>query len=80
MKKNNLEKYYMSMRPIQEMYESGVLSYQEYQKAEVFLADKYCIKKGNLYRLIHLTIPRNRVIYMIPEEEVDSNGKSHNQD
>jgi hypothetical protein len=42
-------------------------------KAESFLAEKYCIKKGNLYRLIDLTIPRNRVIDSVSmkEDKVD---------
>jgi len=57
MKRSNLEKYILSMKPIRLIYESGKMTKQDYQKAESHLADKYCIKKGNLYRLIDLTIP-----------------------
>ena len=79
MERSNLEKYYLSMAPIKKMFDIGTITNPEYQKAESFLADKYCIKKGNLYRLNHLTIPRSRVIYMITEEEVKSNEQNHNQ-
>ena len=79
MERSNLEKYYLSMTPVKSMYEEGIISKQDYQKAESFLADKYCIKKGNLYRLNNLTIPRKKVIYMIPEEEVKENEKKNNQ-
>jgi hypothetical protein len=79
MKRSNLEKYYLSMAPIKEMFDMGTITNPEYQKAESFLADKYCIKKGNLYRLNNLTIPRKRVIYMIPEEEVKCNEENNNQ-
>lgn len=79
MERSNLEKYYLSMTPVKSMYEEGIISKQDYQKAELFLADKYCIKKGNLYRLNNLTIPRKKVIYMIPKEEVKENEEKNNQ-
>lgn len=79
MERSNLEKYYLSMTPIKSMFEKGIISKQEYQKAESYLADKYCIKKGNLYRLNNLTMHRKRVIYMIPEEEVKKSEENNNQ-
>ncbi len=67
------------MKSITGMHDEGLISNNEYDKAEAFMADKYCIKKGNLYRLNHLTIPRSRVIYMVPEEEVNIHEKNHHQ-
>lgn len=61
------------------MFEKGVITKQDYLKAESFLADKYCIKNGHLYRLNNLTIPRSRVIDMIPEEEVKDDGENNYQ-
>lgn len=73
MERSNLEMYYLSIRPMKLMYGKGFIIKQDYLKAESFLAEKYCIKKGNLYRLIDLTIPRNRVIdsVSIKEDKVD---------
>ena len=79
MKRSNLEKYYLSIAPVKLMLEKGVITKQDYIKAESFLADKYCIKNGHLYRLNNLTIPRNRVIDMIPEEEVKEDGEDNYQ-
>lgn len=79
MKRSNLEKYYLSMKPFEKMRDEHIISREEYQRAESFLADKYCIKKGNLYRLNHLTIPRSRVIDRVPKEEVIKNEENHNQ-
>ena len=77
--RSNLEKYYISLKPIMHLFEQELISKNGYQKAEVYLAKKYCIKKGNLYRLNHLTIPSKRVIYRMPVEEVNNEGKNSNQ-
>jgi hypothetical protein len=79
MKRSNLEKYYLSIAPVKLLLEKGVITKQDYLKAESFLADKYCIKNGHLYRLNNLTIPRNRVIDMISEEEVKDDGENNYQ-
>jgi len=79
MERSSIEKYYLSIKSFQKMFDAGIINSQDYQKAESFLAEKYCIKKGNLYRLNHLTIPRSRVIYMIHEEEDQNNEKKHNE-
>ena len=77
---SNLEMYYLAIAPVKLMYDEGIMTKQDYMKAESFLAEKYCIKKGNLYRLIDLTIPRNRVIDIVPIEEVKVNEKDNNED
>ena len=79
MERSNLEKYYLSIAPIKEMFTKNILSKDNYLKAEVFLTEKYCIKKGNLYRLNDLTIPSKRVIYRMSEEEVYNDEKNSNQ-
>ena len=80
MERSNLEMYYLSLAPIKLMYENGIITKQDYSKAESLLADKYCIKKGNMYRLIDLTIPCNRVIDIVPIEEVKAHEEDHHQD
>ena len=77
MERSNLEKYYLSIAPIKEMFTKNILSKDNYLKAEVFLTEKYCIKKGNLYRQIDLTIPRNKVIDIVPVKEVKSDEKNY---
>lgn len=79
MVRSNLEMYYLSIAPIKSMYDDGLMTKQEYIKAEYFLAEKYCINNGNLYRLIDLTIPRSRVIDIVPIEEVKNNEQNNNE-
>jgi len=79
MKKSNLEKYLLSLAPIKAMFEQNIISKSDYKKAELFLSKKYCIKKGNLYRLNLLTKPPKRVIYSVSKEEVKDEGKEDNQ-
>lgn len=79
MKRSSLEKYFLSIVPVKLMLEKGVITKQEYLRAESFLADKYCIKNGHLYRQNNLTIPRSQVIDMVPEEEVYDNGEDNFQ-
>lgn len=55
MRRSELEMYYLSMAPIQKMLTDGVISKNDYLKSESFIAGKYCIKTGNLYRLNDLT-------------------------
>lgn len=80
MDRSNLEMYYLSLTPIKSMFENGLMTKQDYLKAESLLADKYCIKKGNIYRLLDLTIPRNRVIDIVPNEEVKAHEEDYHQD
>jgi len=77
MDRSNLEKYLLSAVPVKTMFDMGLLVKQEYNQAEHYLADKYCIKKGNLYRLIDLTIPPSRVIDRVSFEEVKDEEERH---
>ena len=67
------------MKSIIDMHDEGLISNNEYDKAEDFMADKYCIKTDNLYRLNHLTIPRSRVIDSVSKEEVNIYEENHHQ-
>ena len=44
MKRSNLEKYYLSIAPVKLMLEMGVITKQDYLKAESFLADNIVSK------------------------------------
>ena len=77
MDRSNLEKYLLSIVQVKTMFNMGLLVKQEFNQAEHYLADKYCIKKGNLYRLIDLTIPPSRVIDRVSFEEVKDEEESH---
>lgn len=77
MDRSNVEKYLLSVLPVKTMFVTGLLAKQEYNQAEHYLADKYCIKKGNLYRLIDLTISTSRVIDRVSFEEVKDEEESH---
>jgi hypothetical protein len=79
MNRTDLEKYYLSMKSIVDMHDEGLISNNEYDKAEAYMAEKYCIKTGNLYRLNHLTIPRTRVIDSVSKEEVNIHEENHHQ-
>ena len=72
MERSNLEKYYSSMAIFVSMKNAGVLSTDDYLKAEALIAEKYCIKKGNLYRLIDLIIVPKRVINTSDKKEVSN--------
>lgn len=77
MERSNLEQYLLSIQPAKSMRDEGIITHQEYSKIELFLAEKYCIKKGNLYRQIDLTIPRNKVIDIVPVKEVKNDEKNY---
>ena len=79
MDRTNLEKYYLSITPLKLMFDGGKIVKHDYQKAESFLAEKYCIKKGNLYRLNNLTKLSKRGIDMIPGKGVNDDRKDDNQ-
>lgn len=77
MERSNVEKYLLSVVPVKTMFNMGLLAKQEYNQVEHYLADKYCIKKGNLYRLIDLTIPSSRVIDRVSFKEVKDEEESY---
>ena len=74
---SNVEKHLLSVVPVKTMFDMGLLVKQEYNQSEHYLADKYCINKGNLYRLIDLTIPPSRVIDSVSNQEVKDEEESH---
>ena len=41
---SNVEKYMTSLAPINTLFNEGIITAEEYKKAEQILADKYCIK------------------------------------
>ena len=77
MDRSNVEKYLLSVVLVKSMFDKDLLAKQEYNQAEHYLADKYCIKKGNLYRLNDLTIPPSRVIDRVSFKEVKDEEESH---
>jgi hypothetical protein len=80
MERSNLEQYLLSIQPAKSMRDEGIITHQEYSKIELFLAEKYCINKGNLYRLNDLTIPPTKVINSVTQEEVNKNEQNNNKD
>lgn len=77
MDRSNVEKYLLSVVPVKTMFDIGHLANQEYNQAEHYLAEKYCIKKDNLYRLIDLTILSNSVIDSVSIKKVKDEEESH---
>ena len=47
---SKLNRYLLSIENLKAMYKDGLIDAKDYQKAESFLAKKYCIKKVSLYR------------------------------
>lgn len=76
--RNNVERYYMALAPILAMERNGVITHAEFLKAEDFLAKKYYLKKHNIYRLNDLINSSKRVIYILPQEEVQNDTKNDN--
>ena len=63
MDREMVEHYFSSLVPIKSMLHSGLITQDEYIIAEKYLANKFCIKKGSLYRENDLINIRKRVIY-----------------
>ena len=74
--KSNVERYYMALAPILAMERNGIITHAEFLKAEDFLAKKYYLKKHNIYRLNDLINIEKRVIYILPQEEVQNDTKN----
>ena len=74
--RNNIERYFMALAPILAMERNGVITHAEFLKAEDFLAKKYYLKKHNIYRLNDLINSSKRVIYILPQEEVQNDTKN----
>ena len=76
--RNNIERYFMALAPILAMERNGVITHAEFLKAEDFLAKKYYLNKHNIYRLNDLINSSKRVIYILPQEEVQNDTKNDN--
>lgn len=76
--KSNIERYYMSLAPIQAMERNGLILHSEFLKAEDFLAQKYNLKKHNIYRSNDLINIEKRVIDMIQKKEAQNDAKEDN--
>ena len=76
--KTNIERYCMSLAPIQAMERNGLISHSEFLKAEDFLDRKYSLKKHNIYRSNDLIKTEKRVIDILPKKEVQNDTKKDN--
>lgn len=76
--RSNVERYYMSLAPLQAMERNGLISRSEFLKAEDFLAQKYNLKKHNIYRVNDLINIEKRVIDMIQKKEAQNDTKKDN--
>lgn len=76
--RTNIESYYMSLAPFIAMEKNGIITHSEFLKVEDFLAKKYYLKKHNIYRANDLINSSKRVIYILPQEEVQNDTKNDN--
>ena len=76
--RNNIERYFMALAPIQAMERNGIITHAEFLKAEDFLAKKYYLKKHNIYRANDLINSSKRVIYILPKKEAQNDTKKDN--
>lgn len=76
--RSNIERYYMSLAPIQAMERNGLILHSEFLKAEDFLAQKYSLKKHNIYRSNDLIKTEKRVIDILPKKEAQNDTKKDN--
>ena len=79
MTKENIERYYSSLSIVNSMYEKGLINEKEYAKAENYLAQKYCIKKGSIYRANDLINNKFRAIYVMRKKEVQNANENNNE-
>jgi len=68
----------MSLAPIQAMERNGLISHSEFLKSEDFLAQKYNLKKHNIYRSNDLIKTEKRVIDILPKKEAQNDTKKDN--
>ena len=79
MDRTNIENYQSSLSIVVSMYKNGLISDKDYLKAESYLAKKYCIKKGSLYRSNDLINNPFRVIYIVQKKEVQNARENDNK-
>lgn len=73
---SKLNRYLLSIENLISMYKDGLIDAKDYQKAELFLAKKYCIKKVSLYRANDLINNSFRAMYIHGKKEVKINETS----
>lgn len=76
--RTKVENYYMSIAPILSMERSGIITHRDFLKIEEYLAEKYYLKRHNIYRLNDLIKIEKRAIYMIPQKEANNDTKNDN--
>lgn len=79
MNRENIEAYNNSLMVVKSMRKIGIINDLDFVKAEGFLAKKYCIKKGNIYRSNNLINSDFRAIYMMQNKEVKNARKDDNE-
>ena len=80
MTRDNIESYYKSLSMVKSMYEKGLINEKDFLKAENYLAKKYCIKKGSIYRMNDLINKPFRVINVMQKKEDKYAIENNNQD
>lgn len=75
MSRSNIECYVTSLSIIKNLLQKNIISHEDFIVAESYLAKKYCIKNGSLYRPNDLINSSKRVINGVPKKEVNDNGK-----
>ena len=79
MDRENLEKYFSSIAIVKTMLSQGYLNPKDYAIAEEYLAQKYGIKKDNLFRVNELIIPLSRVMNTVGENDTKSSNENYHQ-
>ena len=79
MERTNVESYFSSLSIFKSMYSLGLINSKELQKAENYLAKKYCIKNGSIYRSNDLINKGFRGIYIMQKKEVQNARKNNNE-
>jgi len=80
MDRGNIENYLSSMAIVHTMLSNRLISQDDYDIAEEFLASKYGIKKDNLFRVNELIIPLSRVMNTVGENDTKINYENNHQD
>lgn len=79
MNRTNIDQYHSSLAVVKSMFVKGLIDEKDYKKSEGYLAKKYCIKKGSLYRSNDLINKPFRVIYIVQKKEVQNGTKIDNE-
>lgn len=69
MNMDNLNRYVNSIKIVEIMFLKGIISENDFIKAESHLSKKHCIKPYSIFRLIDLINNSKRVIYSTTKKE-----------